>query len=132
MTYKDSADDGQEGALAGGGPAGRPDFALETVARDLEQRLAFLSAVAELWRTAARPAYPKTQSPAKGLAGDSPAAWLETALQWHRDLEEFVETLHEVEVPDPVGGVDEVMEYDRRLRPNPPRGRPPPAGWRKP
>lgn len=114
MTYKDSADDGQEGALAGAGPAGRTEFALETAARDLEQRLAFLSAVAELWRTAARPAYPMARPAGKGLAGDSPGAWLETALQWHHDLEEFVETLHEVEVPDPSGGVDEVMEYDRR------------------
>src|SRR5262249_57916051 len=33
---------------------------------------------------------------------------------WHRGLEEFIETVNEVEVPDPVGGVDEVMEYDRR------------------
>jgi hypothetical protein len=114
VTFKDSADDGQEGALAGGGPAPRPEFALEEAARDLEQRLAFLAAVAELWRTAAKPVYALERKPGKGLAGDSPAAWLETARQWHTELEEFVETLHEVEVPDPVGGVDEVMEYDRR------------------
>jgi hypothetical protein len=113
VTFRDSADDGHEGSLAGGGPAERREFALETAARDLEQRLAFLSAVAELWRTAARPVY-SARPAGKGLAGDSPAAWLETARVWHRDLEHFIEDLHEVEVPDPVGGVDEVMEYDRR------------------
>lgn len=111
MTFKDSADDGHEGEVAGGGPPDRGDFALETAARDLEQRLAFLSAVAEFWRVAAK------APPAAGgrpAAGDSPAAWLETARGWHRDLAEFVEGLHEVDIPEPVGGVDEVMEYDRR------------------
>lgn len=114
VTFKDSADDGQEGALAGGGPAPRDEFALEEAARDFEQRLTFLAAVAELWRTAAKPVYALDRPPGKGLAGDSPAAWLETARQWHSDIEGFIETLHEVEIPDPVGGVDEVMEYDRR------------------
>jgi hypothetical protein len=114
VTFKDSADDGQEGALAGGGPAPKGEFALEEAARDLEQRLAFLTAVAELWRTAAKPVYAVERAGGKNLAGDSPASWLETAQQWHVDLEGFIQALHEVEVPDPVGGVDEVMEYDRR------------------
>jgi hypothetical protein len=114
VTFKDSADDGQEGALAGGGSGPRDEFALELAARDLEQRLAFLAAVAELWRTAAKPVYTVDRSTGKVLAGDSPAAWLETARQWHDDLEGFIETLHDIEISDPVGGVDEVMEYDRR------------------
>jgi hypothetical protein len=114
MTFKDSADDGHDGAVAGGGRDSRPEFSLETAARDLEQRLAFLSAVAELWRTAAKPVYAAIRSAGRAVAGDSPTAWLETALQWHHDLEDFVETLHEVEIPDPIGGVDDVMEYDRR------------------
>ncbi len=115
VTFKDSADDGHDGQLAGG-PADRGDFALESATRDLEQRLAFLTAVAEFWRLAAKikvtPKEGLTRS--KGLAGESPASWLETALQWYEDLVEFIEQLHEVEVPDPVGGVDDVMEYDRR------------------
>lgn len=113
VTFKDSADDGHEGELAGG-PAERGDFALEVAARDLEQRLAFLTAVAELWRTAAKVKLIPAAGQAKGLAGESPASWLETALKWHEDLVEFVEQLHEIEIPDPVGGVDDVMEYDRR------------------
>jgi hypothetical protein len=114
VTFRDSADDGTEGAVAGGGQDSRPEFTLETAARDLEHRLAFLSAVAELWRTAAKPVHAAARSADQSFADDSPDAWLETALRWHRDLEEFVQTLHEVEVPDPVGGVDDVMEYDRR------------------
>ncbi|HEX3146859.1 MAG TPA: hypothetical protein VHR66_02085 [Gemmataceae bacterium] len=114
VTFKDSADDGQEGALAGGGPAPKEEFALEEAARDLEQRLAFLTAVAELWRAAAKPVQAVQTPSGKNLAGDSPAAWLETAQQWHMDLEEFVLALHDIAVPDPVGGVDDVMEYDRR------------------
>src|SRR5262249_28606759 len=112
VTFKDSADDGVEGAIAGGGPAQRPEFALEEAGRDLEQRLAFLSAVAELRRAAAGPGVGPTTD--TDVADDSPRSWLETARGWHRDLEEFIETVNEVEVPDPVGGVDEVMEYDRR------------------
>ncbi|HVK12647.1 MAG TPA: hypothetical protein VM597_28110 [Gemmataceae bacterium] len=113
VTFKDSADDGEDGAVAGGGQPAREEFALEEAARDLEQRLAFLSAVAEMWRTAARPRK-KGSAVGKAIAGDSPESWLETALGWHRDLEGFIESLHEVNVPDPIGGVDEVMEYDRR------------------
>ncbi|HKA07589.1 MAG TPA: hypothetical protein VKD71_10050 [Gemmataceae bacterium] len=114
VTFRDSADDGTEGAVAGGSRDSRPEFSLETAARDLEQRLAFLSAVAELWRTAAKPVHQAVGSGERLVAGDSPDAWLETAMHWHDDLEDFVDTLHEVEVPDPVGGVDEVMEYDRQ------------------
>jgi hypothetical protein len=115
VTFKDSADDGHEGELAGG-PAERGEFALETATRDLEQRFAFLTAVAEFWRLAAKIKVAPKQAltKGKGLAGDSPASWLETALEWHADLEEFIEQLHEIEVPDPIGGVDDVMEYDRR------------------
>jgi hypothetical protein len=114
VTFRDSADDGNDGETAGGGPAERAEFLLETAARDLEQRLAFLSAVAEFWRAAAKTVAGK-RSRARNAGGeDSPAAWLETARTWYRDLGDFIEQLHDVEVPEPVGGVDDVMEYDRR------------------
>jgi hypothetical protein len=114
VTFRDSADDGHEGSLAGG-PAERIDFALETAARDLEQRLAFLSAVAEFWRIAARVrlAVPRGDAE-RSISGGSPSDWLETAREWHVALEEFIDQLHDVAVPEPVGGVDDVMEYDRR------------------
>jgi hypothetical protein len=113
VTFQDSADDGQEGALAGGGPAPRAPFSLEEAARDLEQRFAFLSAVAELWRVAARSPVVGAAQPAKSAAGEAPTDWLATAQRWHAELEEFVDQLHEVHVAEPVGGVDDVMEYDR-------------------
>src|SRR5205823_4978319 len=52
MSFRDSADDGREGALLGGGA---PDeyFPLEDEAERLEGRLDFLTTVAELWRAAA-------------------------------------------------------------------------------
>ena len=55
MTYKDSADDGEEGSVAGGEPPRPVDFALEGEADHLEARLKFLHALAGLWRKAARP-----------------------------------------------------------------------------
>lgn len=117
VTFKDSADDNEDGAVAGGGQPNRDQFNLEEIARDLEKRLAFLSAVADLWRAAARPTYgaAKSNSPSsKAIAGDSPESWLETARAWHAELIEFVEGLHAIAVPEPLGGVDDVMEYDRR------------------
>src|SRR5262249_42777909 len=52
MTYRDSADDGTEGAVLGEGPAG-DDFPLEHEADSLRPRLRFLATVARLWRAAA-------------------------------------------------------------------------------
>jgi len=113
VTFQDSADDGQDGAVAGGGQPEKEEFALEEAARQLEQRLAFLTAVAELWRKAARPSY-TSKAAGKVVADDTPSSWLQTAREWHDDLVDFIEHLHAVDIPTPVGGVDEVVEYDRK------------------
>ena len=57
MTYRDSADDGEEGSVAGGNERDHDlgAFPLETEADSLEERLQFLHAIAKLWRLAARP-----------------------------------------------------------------------------
>lgn len=118
MSYKDTTDDGNEGSVAGGEPSAPVDFMLEEAARDLELRFSFLSSISELWRTTAKsPANPKTSaglSTGKAIAGDSPESWLATARTWHTDLQALIEQLHEVEIPDPSGAVDDVLEYDRR------------------
>lgn len=115
MTFEDSTDDGEDSSIAGS-QSTPGDFPLEEAADDLEQRLAFLSGIAELWRIAAR-SWPTEQlenNPAKAVSGATPRQWLETARLWHEELQFFLHTLHEVEIPASVGGVDEMMEYDRR------------------
>src|SRR5262249_33829198 len=52
VTYRDSAEDEEEGAVAEGRPHG--EFGLETEAEYLGARLRFWSAVARLWQIAAR------------------------------------------------------------------------------
>ena len=54
VTFQDSADDGEEGAVAEGGGPAPGEFALDGEAERAEDRLRFLAAVARLWRTAAR------------------------------------------------------------------------------
>ncbi len=115
MSYEDSTDDGEDAAVAGSGPLATGDFPLESAADDLEQRLAFLSGIAELWRVTARTwpvNVPATSQ--KVVSGATPRQWLETARLWHEELQFFVHAVHEINVPASVGGVDEMMEYDRR------------------
>ena len=108
MTFQDSADDGEEGAVAEGGPpAATGDFPLDGDSDRAEDRLRFLAAVARLWRTAARP----------DLWAADPAPvgeWLRAARTNLRELRLLAERLHAVEVPEPTAGLEGVMEYDRR------------------
>ncbi|WP_171472217.1 hypothetical protein [Frigoriglobus tundricola] len=76
MTYKDSADDGVDGAVAGDPPEPVGEFSLEAQADEIEDRLGFLHAVAKLWRLAARPdAWP----PGDGASDAALAGWLTAA-----------------------------------------------------
>ncbi|MGL6095708.1 MAG: hypothetical protein ACRC7O_07935, partial [Fimbriiglobus sp.] len=113
MTFKDSADDGNEGSVADeGGPA--PDlgeFPLDADSDRAEGRLRFLAAVARLWRFAARPElWPKTTSDSTSAVGD----WLRAARANLAELRTLAERLHGIAVPEPTGGVEGSMEFDRR------------------
>lgn len=101
LVYKDSTDDGNEGGVLNPDPE---PFPLEEASKELELRLGFLYAVADLWRRAAC------------VLGDSPSleTWIQTARAWGKSLNELVEQLHAIEIPTPITGVDEVLEYDRQ------------------
>lgn len=111
VTFRDSADDGQEGAVADGAPSRPWEFALEGEAEHLEERLHFLLAVAGLWRAAARPHLWSRGDPA---TGETLAAWLTRAEEADRGLVELLARLHKVAVPEPVGGQEGMLEFDRR------------------
>jgi hypothetical protein len=113
MTYKDSADDGEEGSVAGSGDVERirGNFPLEPEAESLEERLRFLYAVAKLWRLAARPdLWPQDDSAGQ----DAVTAWLTTAHRTHDALVVFLDRLTAITVPDPSGGHEGMIEFDRR------------------
>jgi hypothetical protein len=108
VTYKDSTDDGVEGSLAGDPPEPVGAFSLEEQADDVEERIGFLHAVAKLWRLAARP------DVWAGGDHDALAAWLGAARRANDSLDSFLARLTAVEVPDPSGGHEGMIEFDRR------------------
>src|SRR5436190_15494442 len=88
VTFRDSADDGTEGAVLGDAPPGG-DFPLEHEADRLGDRLQFLATVADLWRIAAR-----------GNPGGSAATtWLATAREQLDRLGELLDQLHHMPLP---------------------------------
>jgi len=107
VTYKDSTDDGQEGALIEDAPPGRT-FDLEEDARRLEKRLRFLSTVARLWEIAAR------QLPGDQMPGEALPGWLRRGRANLRELLSLLDAIHERPIPQPVGTDESLMEYDRR------------------
>ena len=106
MSFKDSADDGTEGSVAGGdGPGG---FLLEEESERLVDRLEFLAAVARLWRKIARP------HTGIGPEWEGWSQALETARVWENDLLAFVDAILEIDIPAPVGATEDVIEYNHR------------------
>jgi hypothetical protein len=104
VTFRDSADDGTEGAVAGDAPQGG-DFPLEHDAERLSGRLQFLATVADLWRIAAR------CLPTGTTVADS---WLTAARENRNRICEFLDELHTLAVPAPPVGFEGAVEYDQR------------------
>jgi hypothetical protein len=104
VTYRDSADDDQEGEVLGDEPVG-DEFDLAAESETLGKRLRFLSTVARLWQVAAR---------REGIGREALTGWLATARDNQRKLLDLLDTLHDHAVPQPLGSFDSLVEYDRR------------------
>jgi hypothetical protein len=116
VTFRDSADDDQEGAVAdGGGP--REEFDLQAEGERLVKRLRFLSTVARLWHVGSG----YRQAPAEG-AGRPPdpereqvlLTWQAAARANHERLLALLDAIHGHKVPEPLGSFDSLVEFDRR------------------
>ena len=132
VVYRDSTDDGVEGEIIGDDRAS--DYELEYESRRLNERLEFLAAVAEAWKTAA-PAFvvenstPEHSTPPRSgevlsPGGERPAsspvpivevltAWREQALANRRELLALLKQVQAAPLVDDHGG-DSLLEYDRR------------------
>jgi hypothetical protein len=104
MTYRDSTDDGTEGAVIGDAPPG-DGFPLEDEFEAVRPRLDFLATVARLWRVAT-PHLPPGHSAAR--------TWLGTARQRQDQLDALLDRLHALPIPDPSPGFEGAVEFDRR------------------
>lgn len=112
MTFRDSAEDGTEGSLMEGG--GKPDereFALEAVEDDLSRHLKFLAMVARQWQIVARHAqrYPPDETTRTSLR-----TWAELAERQQRQLQAFLDELHNYPVAAPSGSYESLVEFDRQ------------------
>jgi hypothetical protein len=104
VTYRDSADDEQEGSVIGDDPHGE-ELDLEAEGEDLNRRLHFLSTVARLWQIAAR----RAPANREALVG-----WFATARANQRRLLALLDSLSDHTIPKPLGSYDSLLEYDRR------------------
>src|SRR5262249_28505352 len=103
VTFRDSADDNEEGSVAEGGP--QEEFDLDAEGGRLGQRLRFLSTVARLWTLAPRQAVG---------APEALEAWPRAARSHREQLLTLLDAVHAVPVTDPLGSYDSLVEYDRR------------------
>jgi hypothetical protein len=115
VTYRDSADDNQEGAVAEGGEP-QEEFDLEREGERIARRLHFLSTVARLWQLAARHDCQRaTLSPSKSQEQrETFRLWLNTARENQQRLLMLLDAIGEYPVPQPLGSYDSLVEYDRR------------------
>lgn len=112
VTFRDSADDGEEGSIADGEPSTAiGDFPLEGEAEVLESRLKFFHTVARLWRAAARP---EIWARGDSDSTETLAGWLRTARRNRLHLARFLDAVKDIPVPEPIGGHEGMIEFDRR------------------
>src|SRR5205823_4219739 len=110
VTYRDTADDDTEGAVAdGGGPP--PDLDFDREADRVGQRLRFVSTVARLWQIAAwrGASLGRTSAFEEALR-----PWLAVAIDHQEKLSELLESIYDHPIPEPMGSYDSMVEYDRR------------------
>jgi hypothetical protein len=112
MIFRDSADDGEEGSVAGGEHSQAVgEFPLEGEAELLESRLKFFHTIARLWRVAARP---EIWARGDDQIHDTLAGWLRTARRNRAHLARFLDNIKDIAVPEPIGGHEGMIEFDRR------------------
>lgn len=114
MIYRDTTDDGRESEIYDESVE-YEDSEWEDEVQRLDQRLDFLSAVANLWKHAAIVWGPSSaDSTASGTApGEVFQQWLDQAGRNYDQLIALLETVHKFHFALPSGAHESLMEYDR-------------------
>jgi hypothetical protein len=110
VTYRDSADDDQEGTIVEG-PAPSRDFALEWAAEPIQRCLRFLSTRARLWLIASRRGSKATDDPQRE---ETMHHWLDEAVKSREMVLLALDRIHDYPIPEPFGTQDSLVEYDQR------------------
>jgi hypothetical protein len=115
MTFRDSADDNQEGSVVDeGGP--RQHYPLEYQAERLVGRLQFHSTLARLWHIAAGYGAVEQRHREKSPSDRTATlrTWLSTARSHQQGLLSLLDAIHLQPVPVPLGSHESLVEYDQR------------------
>lgn len=108
VTFRDSAEDGIEGEIAGDDAV--TEFELQHEAERIGQRLALLATVAQLWKIAAASSRHVPSSERDHVI----RGWLAQAEKNRRRLLELLEEIRSDPLPDPSGTHASLVEYDRQ------------------
>lgn len=122
MVYRDSTDDGVDGAIF---ESGDSDDELQHQSKEIADRLAFLATVARLWKqTIVSPAFATiikqsaSSDPAHASAQQRRTAamqrWIEQAQTNLAGLNRLMTSIRDHRIPNPSGDHDSMVEYDRR------------------
>jgi hypothetical protein len=121
VTFRDSADDGNWGDTLEN-DYGFRNTEFELINRDMEPRLKFLNAVAQLWQMAAVAIVADAHKGKQGeLSFDEPTLsairdWHQQTQRWQIDLAELMEGVWDHEIAAPSGEHDANVEYDIQLQ----------------
>jgi hypothetical protein len=111
VTYKDSADDENEGDVVDYDPNPNPEIGEE--AERIETRLKFHSTLAKLWTVATR--LVRTSAGEEKKEGqEALRIWLGKARDHFQGMLKFMDSLHEFELFKPSGSYDSLLEFDHQ------------------
>lgn len=111
VTYKDSADDDNEGDVVDFDP--NPNAEISEEAERLETRLKFHSTLAKLWTVATR-LIRTTVGEEKTQGQEALRTWLSKARDHFQELLKFMDSLHDFELFKPSGSYDSLLEFDHQ------------------
>ncbi len=111
VTYKDSADDDNEGDVVDYQPNLNPEINEE--AERIELRLKFHSTLAKLWTVATR-LIRSTVGDENKIAHDALRTWLGKARDHFQSMLKFMDSLHDFELLKPSGSYDSLLEFDHQ------------------
>ena len=115
VTFRDSADDGFDGATMDQGyNPGNTEF--EILHRQLEPRMKFLNTLAGLWQLAAGADVAQAKAAQDAADAEAHRVWLDRLKSLQTDLRQLMDDVWSYEISTSAGDLDSNVEYDIQLQ----------------